>query len=160
MTVAYIGLGSNLGDARQAIKDSVMLLKKHQEIILLRKSSLYYTMPVDADGNKYFNCVIKIATKLSAYKLLALCHKIEHYFGRERLYLNAPRTLDIDILLFDINVINEPNLTIPHPRLTKRAFVLVPLLEIDKNIDIPGRGRAENFIKTVSDHCIEKLQNY
>ncbi|MDU0809969.1 MAG: 2-amino-4-hydroxy-6-hydroxymethyldihydropteridine diphosphokinase [Burkholderia sp.] len=160
MTVAYLGLGANLGDARQAIKSSILLLDRHQEINVLRRSSLYYTSPIEADGDKYFNCVIKIDTQLSAQKLLKLCHNIEHYFGRQRLYLNSPRTLDIDILLFNFDVINEPTLIIPHPRLTNRAFVLIPLLEINKTIDIPDLGRANAFLTMSSEHCIEKLKNY
>ena len=100
MTVAYLGLGANLGDARQTLKDAVVCLAQQHTITVLAKSSLYRTAPIDAGGDDYFNCVVKIETTLPVRHLLALCHKIEHQFGRERPFRNAPRTLDLDILLF------------------------------------------------------------
>ena len=95
MTVAYLGLGANLGDARQTLKDAVVCLAQQHTISVLAKSSLYRTAPIDAGGDDYFNCVVKIDTTLPVRHLLALCHKIEHQFGRERPFRNAPRTLDL-----------------------------------------------------------------
>ena len=106
MTVAYIGLGANLGDARQTLKDAVVCLAQ-RTISILGKSSLYRTAPFEAGGDDY-NCVVKLDTTLSARELLALCQKIEHHFGRERPYRNAPRTLDLDILLFGDDSIDRP----------------------------------------------------
>ncbi|EGD02903.1 2-amino-4-hydroxy-6-hydroxymethyldihydropteridine pyrophosphokinase, partial [Burkholderia sp. TJI49] len=97
-------------------------------------------------------------TTLSARELLALCQKIEHHFGRERPYRNAPRTLDLDILLFGADAIDEPDLIVPHPRLTDRAFALVPLVEIEPTLDIPARGRADAFLAAVADQRVEKVQ--
>ncbi|MDE1183392.1 2-amino-4-hydroxy-6-hydroxymethyldihydropteridine diphosphokinase [Paraburkholderia sp.] len=159
MTVAYLGLGANLGDARQTLKDAVVCLAQQHTIAVLAKSSLYRTAPIDAGGDDYFNCVVKIDTTLTPHRLLALCQQIEHHFGRERPYRNAPRTLDIDILLFDEQSIEEPDLIVPHPRLTERAFVLVPLLEIDAALTIPQQGRADTFLAHVADQRIEKMKS-
>ncbi|WP_246796816.1 2-amino-4-hydroxy-6-hydroxymethyldihydropteridine diphosphokinase [Burkholderia perseverans] len=159
MTVAYLGLGANLGDARQALKDAVVCLAQQCTLItVIGKSSLYRTAPVDAGGDDYYNCAVKIDTRLPARELLRLCQQIEHHFGRERPFRNAPRTLDIDILLYGDHLIDEPDLVVPHPRLTARAFVLVPLLELDPALAIPSRGAAQAFLAAVADQRIEKVQ--
>ncbi|HWX12759.1 MAG TPA: 2-amino-4-hydroxy-6-hydroxymethyldihydropteridine diphosphokinase [Trinickia sp.] len=158
MTVAYIGLGANLGDARQSLKDAVVCLAQQHCIAVLAKSSLYCTEPIDAQGDDYYNLVVKIETTLTARALLALCHRIEHHFGRERPFRNAPRTLDLDIVLFGDERIDEPDLVIPHPRAAERAFVLVPLVEIDADVTIPGIGRANALIERVAHQRIEKVQ--
>lgn len=157
MTVAYLGLGANLGDARQSLKDAVVSLAQRPGIIILAKSSLYRTAPIDADGDDFLNCVVAVGTLLPPRKLLELCQSIEHEFGRERPYRNAPRTLDIDILLYGDEQVDEPDLTIPHPRLTLRAFALVPLLELDADVSIPGIGAAAQFTASVADQPIETI---
>ncbi|WP_323071602.1 2-amino-4-hydroxy-6-hydroxymethyldihydropteridine diphosphokinase [Mycetohabitans endofungorum] len=157
MTVAYLGLGANLGDARQTLKDAVVCLAQQAPVTVLAKSSLYRTAPVDAGGDDFYNCVVKIDTTLAARQLLALCHGIEHHFGRERPYRNAPRTLDIDILLYGTGQLDEHDLTVPHPRLTERAFALVPLLELDAAIEIPALGRADCYLPDVASQRIEKI---
>jgi 2-amino-4-hydroxy-6-hydroxymethyldihydropteridine diphosphokinase len=159
MTVAYLGLGANLGDARQILKDAVVCLAQQHAITVLAKSSLYRTAPIDAGGDDYLNCVVKLDTTLSARHLLALCHKIELHFGRERPYRNAPRTLDLDILLYGEHTVDEPDLIIPHPRLTERAFALVPLVELAPDLVIPSRGRADAYLAAVAPQRIEKLRS-
>ena len=154
MTVAYLGLGANLGDARQTLKDTVVCLAQQHTITVLAKSSLYRTAPIDAGGDDYFNCVVKIETTMPARQLLQLCHTIEIHFGRERPYRNAPRTLDIDILLYGDSCI------VPHPRLTERAFTLVPLVELDRDVVIAQRGRADAFLASVQDQRIEKVATH
>ncbi|GLU30671.1 2-amino-4-hydroxy-6-hydroxymethyldihydropteridine diphosphokinase [Trinickia caryophylli] len=158
MTVAYLGLGANLGDARQSLKDAVVCLAQQQTITVLAKSSLYRTAPIDAQGDDYYNLVVKIETSLSPHSLLGLCHSIEHHFGRERPFRNAPRTLDIDIVLFGDERFDAPDLVIPHPRAAERAFVLVPLVEIDVDATIPGVGPAQALLSAVADQRIEKVQ--
>ena len=158
MTVAYLGLGANLGDARQSLKDAVVCLAQQHAITVLAKSSLYRTAPIDAGGDDYYNLVVKLETSLSAPALLALCHRVEHHFGRERPFRNAPRTLDIDIVLYGDSRMDEPDLVIPHPRAFERAFVLVPLVEIDPEIDIPGHGRADALLPAVAHQRIEKVK--
>ncbi|HEV3104314.1 MAG TPA: 2-amino-4-hydroxy-6-hydroxymethyldihydropteridine diphosphokinase [Trinickia sp.] len=157
MTVAYLGLGANLGDARQSLKDAVVCLAQQRTITVLAKSSLYRTEPIDAGGDDYYNVVVKLETTLCAHALLALCHRIEHHFGRERPFRNAPRTLDIDILLFGDERIDEPDLVVPHPRAAERAFVLVPLVEVDANVSIPGYGRADALLAGVAHQRIEQV---
>jgi len=159
MTVVYLGLGANLGDAPQTLKDAVVCLAQQRALTVLEKSSLYRTAPIEATGNDYYNLAVKLDTTLDARTLLLLCQKIEHSFGRERPFHHAPRTLDIDILLYGDACINEVDLTIPHPRLTERAFALVPLLEIDAALTIPQRGRAEIFLAAVANQRIEKMKN-
>jgi len=158
MTVAYLGLGANLGDARQTLKDAVVCLAQQHTITVLAKSSLYRTAPIDAGGDDYFNCVVKIDTTLPVRHLLALCHKIEHQFGRERPFRNAPRTLDLDILLYGDQSIDEADLIVPHPRLVERAFALVPLVEIDAGLVIPRHGRADALLDGVRGQRIEKIK--
>jgi 2-amino-4-hydroxy-6-hydroxymethyldihydropteridine diphosphokinase len=157
MTVAYLGLGANLGDARQTLKDAVVCLAQQATVTVLAKSSLYRTEPIDSGGDDYYNCVVKIDTTLAARQLLGLCQSIEHHFGRERPHRNAPRTLDIDILLYGEARLDEADLIVPHPRLTDRAFALVPLLELDAAIEIPARGRAASFLPAVASQRVEKV---
>ncbi|SAK53173.1 2-amino-4-hydroxy-6-hydroxymethyldihydropteridinepyrophosphokinase [Caballeronia catudaia] len=157
MTIAYLGLGANLGDARQTLKDAVVCLAQQHTITVLAKSSVYRTAPIDASGDDYFNCVVKLETSLPARSLLRLCHHIEEQFGRERPYRNAPRTLDLDILLYGASSIDEADLVVPHPRMTERAFVLVPLVELEPELILPQRDRADAFIAGVADQRIEKV---
>jgi len=159
MTVAYLGLGANLGDARQTLKDAVVCLAQQHTIAVLAKSSLYRTAPIDAGGDDYLNCVVKVETTLPVRHLLALCHRIEHQFGRERPFRNAPRTLDLDILLYGEHCIDEPDLIVPHPRLAERAFALVPLVEIDPALVLPRHGRADALLAAVASQRIEKLKS-
>ncbi|UDG82856.1 2-amino-4-hydroxy-6-hydroxymethyldihydropteridine diphosphokinase [Candidatus Vallotia lariciata] len=157
MTVAYLGLGANLGNAPQTLKDAVIYLAQQVSIITLVESSLYRTAPVNAYGNDFYNCVVKIDTILAIRQLLALCHSIENYFGRERLYQNSPRTLDIDILLYGTVQLDRNDLTVPHPRLIERAFALVPLLELESAIEIPNLARADYYLSHVASQRIEKI---
>jgi 2-amino-4-hydroxy-6-hydroxymethyldihydropteridine diphosphokinase len=158
MTVAWLGIGANLGDARQTLKDAVVCLAQQHTITVVAKSSLYRTAPIDAGGDDYFNCVVKLETCLTAHDLLGLCQRIEDHFGRERPFRNAPRTLDIDVLMFGDAVIDDPDLIVPHPRMTGRAFVLAPLAEIDAELVIPGQGVVSTFLPGVADQRIEKLR--
>lgn len=158
MTLAYLGLGANLGDARQTLKDAIVCVAQHASLTVVARSGFYRSAPVDADGDDFMNAVVAIDTSLAASRLLALCHAIEHHFGRERPFRNAPRTLDLDVLLFGDDVIDTPELTVPHPRMTQRAFVLIPLVEVSPDVIIPGLGRAADFIDAVADQRIEKVE--
>ena len=101
-TVAYIGIGANLGDARQAVKDAVVCLAQQVGITVTGKSSLYRSAPVESSGDDYINAVVRIDTHFTADQLLRICHHIEDQFGRERPFHNAPRTLDLDLLLLSL----------------------------------------------------------
>ena len=159
MTLAFIGIGANLGDARQTLKDAIVCLAQQVGITVIAKSSFYRTAPVDAPGSDYFNAVVKIETTFTASQLLRIFHHIEDQFGRERPFRNAPRTLDLDLLLCGNEAIDTETLTVPHPRITERAFVLVPLLELDPALVIPGRGRAADYLPGVQNQRIEKFSS-
>lgn len=130
MAHAFIALGANLGDARTTVLQAIHDLGQLPETTLWSHSSLYRSAPVDANGPDFINAVAEIATSLSPQALLAVLQTLEHNAGRQRPYRNAPRTLDLDILLYDDVTLDTPTLVIPHPRMLIRAFVLLPLAEI------------------------------
>jgi 2-amino-4-hydroxy-6-hydroxymethyldihydropteridine diphosphokinase len=115
------------------------------------------TAPIDAGGDDYINAVACIDTRLPAAQLLQELQAIEKDFGRERPYPNAPRTLDLDILLYGQQKILSDSLVVPHPRLTERAFALIPLLQLDPFITIPGKGTAHGFVSSVAGQAIQKV---
>jgi 2-amino-4-hydroxy-6-hydroxymethyldihydropteridine diphosphokinase len=127
---AYIGLGANLGDPRAAVAQAIAAIATLPGVLLTRQSSHYGSAPVDAGGDDYVNAVVEVQTTLSPRALLAQLQSIENAAGRARPYRNAPRTLDLDILLYGRLELNDAHLVIPHPRMGQRAFVLRPLAEI------------------------------
>ena len=127
---AYVALGANLGDAVHAVREAIARIGHLPQTTLTQQSSLYRTAPIDASGPDYINAVAEVSTRLSAPELLAQLQRLEQEAGRERSYRNAPRTMDLDLLLFGSGRIESAALTVPHPRMHLRAFVLVPLAEI------------------------------
>lgn len=127
---AFVALGANLGDAAAAVRAAFGALGELPETTLVRQSSLYRSAPLDAGGPDFINAVAELRTRLPAAALLAALQAIEQRAGRERPYRNAPRTLDLDLLLYGDARIDSRDLTVPHPRMGERAFVLVPLAEI------------------------------
>jgi 2-amino-4-hydroxy-6-hydroxymethyldihydropteridine diphosphokinase len=154
--IAYIGIGANLGDARANVDDALVRLAALPGGGLLRHSASYRTAPIDSSGDDYINAVACIDTPLTAPALLEALHGIELAHGRERPYRNAPRTLDLDILLYGDERIDLPSLHVPHPRMLERAFVLVPLLEIAPDIAVPGHGPAQLFLASVAGQGISR----
>ena len=130
MADAYIGLGANLGDAAASIALAVQAIAGVSDLVLVRQSSVYRSAPVDAIGPDFFNAVAQVRTKLAPLALLSVLQAIEVQAGRTRPYPNAPRTLDLDLLLYDQQTMASSVLTLPHPRMWQRAFVLLPLAEI------------------------------
>lgn len=155
--IAYIGIGANLGDAAANVDDALARLAAMPGTRMLARSASYRTAPVDAIGDDYINAVACIDTPLAAPALLDALHGIELAHGRERPYRNAPRTLDLDILLYGDEHIDLPQLHVPHPRMLDRAFVLVPLLEIAPDLVVPGRGPASAYLPAVADQDITRL---
>ncbi len=149
--IATIGLGANLGDARQAVQDAMLAIAAFEHCQLRAASPLYRSAPVDSSGPDYFNAVMQISTHLTAPDLLARLHQLERGAGRERPYRNAPRTLDLDILRYGAARIDSPTLTVPHPRMHQRAFVLRPLADI-----APALVSVQD-LHAVSDQAIEKV---
>ena len=127
---AYVGLGANLGDARSAVLAAAQALGGLPETRLLAVSPLYRTAPVEATGPDYVNAVAGLETGLTAPALLDALLALEAAAGRERPYRNAPRTLDLDLLLYGSGRIDSPRLVVPHPRMWDRGFVLVPLADL------------------------------
>jgi 2-amino-4-hydroxy-6-hydroxymethyldihydropteridine diphosphokinase len=127
---AFVALGANLGDPAQALREALRCMSETPGLRLVRTSSVYRTAPIDSSGPDYLNAVAEIATTLTAPDLLTALQAIEQGAGRERPYRNAPRTLDLDLLLYGSARIHSATLTVPHPRMGERAFVLVPLSEI------------------------------
>ncbi|MEO7496218.1 MAG: 2-amino-4-hydroxy-6-hydroxymethyldihydropteridine diphosphokinase [Massilia sp.] len=155
--IAYIGIGANLGDARANVDDAIARLGALSQARLLRHSAHYRSAPIDSSGDDYINAVACIDTTLTAPALLDALHAIELAHGRERPYRNAPRTLDLDILLYADHTIDLPELHVPHPRMGERAFVLLPLLEIAPDIAIPGLGPARALLPAVTGQAITLL---
>jgi len=154
---AFIGLGANLGDPEAQIRTAIAAIAALPSTRLARASSMYRTAPLGyADQPDFVNAVAEIETELEPRELLAALQAIENRSGRERPFPNAPRTLDLDLLLYDDRVIHEPGLEIPHSRMHERAFVLAPLVEIDPAIEIPGRGRAVDCLARIRDQRIAK----
>ncbi|MGB3067012.1 MAG: 2-amino-4-hydroxy-6-hydroxymethyldihydropteridine diphosphokinase [Ottowia sp.] len=149
---AYVALGANLGDAQGAVVAAMRQLDNLPHTRVSGRSSLYRTAPVDSGGPDYINAVAGISTRLSAPDLLRSLQQLELAAGRERPYRNAPRTLDLDLLLYGDGRIDSPLLTLPHPRMTERAFVLVPLAEI-----APGRVPPE-ALAAVARQRIERIE--
>lgn len=156
-TACHIGIGANLGDAQATVEQAIARLDEIPDTRLDARSSLFRTAPIDAGGDDYVNAVVRIDTALAPLALLKALQQIELEFGRERSFRNAPRTLDLDLLLYGSRALNLPELIVPHPRMHERAFVLIPLLQVDPFIEIPGRGPAHAFVPAVAGQPIQKL---
>jgi len=154
---AYIGLGSNLGDRVGAVERALAEIAALPRTALVARSSLYRTEPVDAGGDDYVNAVAQVRTTLAPAALLAALQAIEQAHGRERPFANAPRTLDLDLLLHGDAVVASDALTLPHPRLHERAFVVVPLAEIAPDLVVPGRGAIAALCRGVAGQRVAKL---
>ncbi len=157
--LAYVALGANLGDPLKTLKMAIRAIEGVPGIQLKRCSSFYRTAPIDSSGPDYVNAVIEIETQLQAEALLKTLLDIENDYGRVRPagIHNAPRTLDLDLLLYGEKTQQTAYLTLPHPRMHERAFVLVPLTEIAPQVSIPGLGLAKDFLPHVADQAIEKV---
>jgi 2-amino-4-hydroxy-6-hydroxymethyldihydropteridine diphosphokinase len=155
---AFIGLGANLGQPVSQIRDAFKGLRAHPGITVLRESSLYSSAPVDAPGQPDFvNAVAMIDSPLEPLALLQALHELEAQSGRVRSFQNAPRTLDLDLLLYDNCVLAFPDLRVPHPRMHLRRFVLDPLVEIAPAAEIPGLGSAARLLDGLGDQAVERL---
>jgi 2-amino-4-hydroxy-6-hydroxymethyldihydropteridine diphosphokinase len=149
MIHAFVGLGSNLGDREGTLRAAVGRLRHLPETKVLRVSTLRNTDPVGyVDQPRFLNGAIELETALSARLLLGRLLELERTFGRDRAAAPAhgPRTLDLDLLLYGQEVIDEPGLEIPHPRLHERRFVLEPLAELDPALEVPGKGSVQTLL--------------
>lgn len=136
--VAFLGLGSNLGDRFDHLQDAVGLLDADPRTRVDAVSTVYETEPVGGpEQEAYYNIAVRVITRHSPRRLLGLCHSVERALGRVRTQRWGPRTIDVDILLYDGRIVSTRTLEIPHPRLTERAFALVPLLEVAPGTPLP-----------------------
>ncbi len=155
---AYIALGANLEDPVVQVRAGLAALATLPDTQLLMQSSLYRTAPVGyADQPDFINAVAAVDTALSPRELLDALLAIELNHGRVRQFANAPRTLDLDVLLYDDVEVNESGLTIPHPRMHERAFVLAPLAEIAPLCEIPGHGRVSELLRGLDPQGVTRL---
>jgi 2-amino-4-hydroxy-6-hydroxymethyldihydropteridine diphosphokinase len=147
-TICYIGIGSNLGDALQNCKDAIESISRVNEIELIRKSSFYKTQPVGIESQNWFvNAVAEIKTTLFAHDLLFVLQTVEKAMGRKKATKGGPRIIDLDLLFYGQDVIDEVDLTVPHPEIHKRRFVLEPLGEIASYFIHPAFGISVHGMK-------------
>ena len=158
MTVAYVGIGSNLDEPKSHVRLAFEDLARMPGTGVVKHSSLYRSAPVGfADQPDFVNAVAQIETSLPASRLLTELKEIEARHGRRRSFKNAPRPLDLDILLYGEVTLNLAHLTLPHPRMHERAFVLKPLYEIAPHASIPGIGTVKDCLEKTSEQKAERI---
>ena len=158
MTVAYVGLGANIGEPRRQLQTALDELNGQPKTRVTASSSLYRSAPLDhLDQPEFLNAVAQIDTGLAPEALLDVLQEIENRHGRARPFAGAPRTLDLDLLLYGNETIESARLTVPHPRMHGRAFALRPLLELDPVISVPGKGLASKLLSACNSQKIEKI---
>lgn len=157
MSVAYVGLGANLDAPAQHVRDALEELATLRSTRLLKRSSLYRSDPVGhAAQPEFVNAVAALETSLDPEALLAELQAIESRHGRRRSFADAPRTLDLDLLLYDDALWSSGRLTLPHPRMHERAFVLKPLVELAPDIAVPGHGPARALLAACTAQRVER----
>lgn len=154
---AYVGLGANLGDAQQTLRRALQALGALPQTRVQAASGFYRSAPIDAAGPDFVNAVARLHTALAPHALLDELQRIEQRFGRERPYRNAPRTLDLDLLLHGSVRIDDARLQLPHPRLHRRRFVLEPLLELAPTLSLPGLGPAAALLPALAAQPVSRI---
>lgn len=163
MHQAFVALGSNLQDPVFQVKKALIALSSLPKTQLLKTSSLYKTAPIDCPSDAgspipdFINAVAEVQTELSPQELLLALHAIENEAGRVRPFVNAPRVLDCDLLLYENMVIQSDTLILPHPRMHTRGFVLLPLFEIAPQLSMPVHGKIEQLISPELSKDIKKI---
>jgi 2-amino-4-hydroxy-6-hydroxymethyldihydropteridine diphosphokinase len=160
--IGYLGLGSNVGDRRMNLQATIELLWTH-DVVVLASSSVYETEPVGEvlDQREFYNACVRIETELEPEALLDACKAVERAFGRkqageEGYVKDGPRAIDVDVLLLGDAEYSSERLTLPHREVTSRRFVLVPLLELDPRLMVPGRGAAADALAALSDQAVRR----
>ncbi|QDJ51031.1 2-amino-4-hydroxy-6-hydroxymethyldihydropteridine diphosphokinase [Bordetella hinzii] len=153
---AYVGLGANLGDGAATLRAVLAEIAALPGVQACRASPFYRSAPVQASGPDFINAVAELDTTLAPLELLDALQALENRHGRERPYKNAPRTLDLDLLLYGGLRMDTPRLTLPHPRLHERAFVLYPLRDLAPALELPQGGYAD-LLRAVGDQAIEQI---
>ncbi|WP_350343066.1 2-amino-4-hydroxy-6-hydroxymethyldihydropteridine diphosphokinase [Proteinivorax tanatarense] len=157
MAKVYLGLGSNIGDKKAYLLEAIKKLESHKDIFSLSSSSFYETDPVGyKEQDSFLNLVVVIETGLLPYELLSYINEIETQLHRKRTIRWGPRTIDIDILLYENFASDDEKLTIPHPRMKERAFVMIPLWEINNDILIDG-SHIQDIVKKLDSEGIRRV---
>ncbi|ANY15119.1 2-amino-4-hydroxy-6-hydroxymethyldihydropteridine diphosphokinase [Bordetella pseudohinzii] len=154
---AYVGLGANLGDGAATLRAVLAEIAALPGVRACRASPFYRSAPVQASGPDFINAVAELDTTLAPLELLDALQALELRHGRERPYKNAPRTLDLDLLLYDGQRMDTPRLTLPHPRLHERAFVLYPLRDLAPGLQLP-QGSYADLLRAAGDQAIEQIR--
>ena len=158
MARAFLSLGSNRGDRRSTLEAALRALEVAGDVRIIRRSSLYETAPVGkADQPEFYNLVIEVQTALDPGELLDRCQEVERAFGRVRQERWGPRTLDLDLLLYDRRAVHTERLTVPHPEMLRRRFVLEPLLEIAPDAVLPDGALIAPHLAGVADQAVRRL---
>jgi 2-amino-4-hydroxy-6-hydroxymethyldihydropteridine diphosphokinase len=158
LTIVFVGIGSNLDEPVKQVEEALLELDRLPHTRMVKRSSLYRTAPVGhADQPDFINAVAQLETGLSADRLLSELQEVEASHGRTRSFPNAPRTLDLDLLLFEQFELKTDRLTVPHARMHERAFVLKPLLEVFEQASIPGKGAAKDLLRECREQVVEKI---
>lgn len=156
-TLVYVGLGANLGDTATTLAAAIEALQELPSVRAVRVSPLYRSAPLDAGGPDFLNAVVELRTSLSPEPLLDQLQALELAHGRERPYRNAPRTLDLDLLLYGDQDIVSARLTVPHPRMHERAFVLRPLADLAPDLRLPRHGSVRQLLAGVANQQADRL---
>ncbi|MCR8744993.1 2-amino-4-hydroxy-6-hydroxymethyldihydropteridine diphosphokinase [Romboutsia lituseburensis] len=160
MNKVYLGLGTNMGDRIEYLYSACEILNKNESISITKKSKIYETKAWGyTDQADFLNMCIEIETDLNTYDLLSVCQEVEKTLNRERIIRWGPRTIDVDILFFNDIIINDENLSIPHPRISERAFVLVPLMDLNSKLEIKGTT-IENYLNSLTCEEREQVKEY
>lgn len=154
----FVGIGANLDEPADNVRQALTHLARMPQTRLVAASALYRSAPVDAPGPDFVNAVAELRTALPPDSLLAQLQAIEQRFGRERPYRHAPRTLDLDLLLYGLRRQSTPTLTLPHPRMFGRAFVLAPLAELAPSLACPDGRNVQQLLAGLGDQAVVKLQ--
>ncbi|HEY9270415.1 2-amino-4-hydroxy-6-hydroxymethyldihydropteridine diphosphokinase [Achromobacter sp.] len=153
---AYVGLGANLGDGAATLRRVLAELRETDGIVAVTASPFYRTAPVEATGPDFTNAVAALDTRLTPLALLDVLQALENLHGRERPYKNAPRTLDLDLLLYGDTALNHERLVLPHPRMHLRAFVLMPLRDLAPGLSLQGKP-INDWIDAIHDQPIARI---
>lgn len=156
-TLCYLGLGGNLGHPMALFDEVAEHFRQHPMAGKVKESPRYESAPVDATGPNYVNSVLEIQWQGDAEQLLAACLGLEAQFGRVRTTRNAPRPIDVDVLLVGTQTVNTSKLTVPHPRMHIRRFVLEPLLQLNPAAEIPGKGMARDYLPATLDQVVKAI---
>ncbi len=158
MSAAFVGIGSNLEQPVRQVEDALAELDHLPQTRVVKRSSLYRSAPVGYSAQPDFvNAVAELETGLAPERLLSGLQELEARHGRKRSFANAPRTLDLDLLLYGNSTLNSPTLKLPHPRMHERAFVLQPLVEIAPGIEIPGLGKASESLEKLGGQAVQRI---